>query len=381
MKFWATVIKSLKENLRDWKVLVLVLAFSPFFLFLMYLFYGGGSTVYNIGILNHDNGKLGVELIDKFHEYKGTEDLSTFRIIQVSNIEELVLKAKAKEIDIGIKIPADYSEKLKKRGNLKSEIEPPKLRFYGSTGNFRYVLAAIVSSDIINKHALKATNITLPYGIEETFLEKKQVKNEFEGYVPGLISMAVLMILFTATASIVKENDKNTILRLKLSRLGAFDFLTGISIVQAIIAILAMLLAYLSALLLGYRPAGGFGAVLIVGILSSFSMVALSLIVASYLNTIFDVLTVGCFPFFILMFFSGCMFPVPKVNIFSIGGYMFGLADILPLTHTVSAFNKILNFGAGVQEVGFELFMIGLLTVIYFGVGMLLYQKRKLSKA
>lgn len=55
--------------------------------------------------------------------------------------------------------------------------------------------------------------------------------------------------------------------------------------------------------------------------------------------------------------------------------------DILPLTYTANAFNKILNYGEGFGGVLFEIFMICLLTVIYFAAGLVLYQKRKLSKA
>ncbi len=205
--------------------------------------------------------------------------------------------------------------------------------------------------------------------------------NEFEQYVPGLISLAILMILFTASASIVKENDKKTLIRLKLSRLGAFNFLAGICIVQTIVAVAAIVLSYWTALYLGFRPAGEFGTVLFVGIISSIAMVAVSLVVACFLNTVFDVLTIGCFPFFILMFFSGSMFPLPKVNLLTISGHTLGITDVLPLTHTANAFNKILNYGVGLNEVMFDVFMITLLSVIYFILGLMLYQKRKLSKA
>jgi ABC-2 type transport system permease protein len=55
--------------------------------------------------------------------------------------------------------------------------------------------------------------------------------------------------------------------------------------------------------------------------------------------------------------------------------------DILPLTHTVDAFNQIMNYGAGLNDVTWDIIMILFLTIIYFSAGLLLYQKRKLSKA
>lgn len=380
MKLVASVIKSLKENVRDWKVLVLVLVFSPFFILLMNLFYGGEPTTYKIGILNFDGGKLSTELVEILENTKGQDGLGLFKLSNISNEDELKLKVKEKTIDIGILIPDAYSKKL---SGLDSEniMSPVVVRFYGSMGNMRYSVAAVMAADAIYRQGMEVAKIILPSSISETFLEKKLPLNEFEGYVPGLISLAVLMILFTASASIVKENDKKTLIRLKLSRLGAFNFLAGICIVQAAVAVAAIVLSYWTALGLGYRPAGGFGAVLVVGIISSFSMVAVSLVVASFLNTIFDVLTIGCFPFFVLMFFSGGMFPLPKMNLFAIGAYSFGITDILPLTHTANAFNKILNYGAGINDVLYDIFMIALLSVIYFMIGLILYKNRKLSKA
>ncbi|MHB8061150.1 MAG: ABC transporter permease [Ruminiclostridium sp.] len=379
MKLVASVIKSFKENIRDWKVLVMVLIFSPFFILLMNLFYGGAPTTYKLGVLNFDEGKVSNALVKILESTKGQDGHELFKLIYINDENELKSKVKEKVIDIGIVIPDDYSDKLSQVDT--NFVNPADVKFYGSMGNMRYTVAAIMVGDVINQQGLGIAKIILPSSISETFVEKKQPLNEFDGYVPGLISLAVLMILFTASASIVKENDKKTLIRLKLSCLGVFNFLSGICIVQAVVAVAAIVISYWTALGLGYKPAGGFGAVLVVGIISSFSMVAISLVVASFLDTMFDVLTIGCFPFFILMFFSGSMFPLPKMNLFTIGGHTFGITDILPLTHTANAFNKILNDGAGINGVSFDIFMIALLTLIYFVIGLLLYQKRKLSKA
>ncbi|QQZ63748.1 ABC transporter permease [Paenibacillus sonchi] len=380
MKLAASVTKSFKENIRDWKVLLMVLMFSPFFLILMNLFYGGAPAAYHVGVLNLDAGRASIELINSLETMEGQDNSRIFKLTAFSNEGELKAKVKEKDMDLGIVIPEDYSDKLaiKSPGNHGN---PALVDFYGSMGNMRYSVAAVLTADGVYKQGMDVANITLPSKISETFLEKKQPLNEFDGYVPGLIALAVLMILFTASASIVKENDQKTLLRLKLSRLGAFNFLAGICITQAIVAAGALALSYWTALGLGYRPAGEFGAVFAVGLLSSFSMVAVSLVVASFLNTVFDVLTIGCFPFFMLMFFSGSMFPLPKMNVFTIGGHSFGITDLLPLTHTANAFNQILNYGAGLEDVLFDFVMIALLTVIYFAMGLRLYQQRKLSRA
>ncbi len=380
MKLIASVVKTLKENIRDWKVLIMVLVFSPFFILLMNLYYGSEPTTYNIGILNYDMGNESTELIKTLENTRGEKNTKLFSLSEFNNIEQLETKVKDKSIDLGMVIPENYSKIL-----LMSAFDKNKstvaVDFLGSMGNMKYTVAAVLSSDIVYKQGMDVAKITLPSKITETFLEKKLPLNEFDNYAPGLISLAILMILFTACATIVKENDKRTLIRLKLSRLGAFNFLLGICIVQALIAVIALMLSYWTALGLGYKPVGEFGPVLIIGIVSSFSMVAVSLLVSSFLNSVFDVLTIGCFPFFIMMFFSGSMFPLPKINLFTLGGHSFGITDILPLTHTANAFNKILNFGSGITDVGFDMAMIVLLSLIYFAAGVILYNRRKLSRA
>lgn len=380
MKLKASVIKTTKENIRDWKVLVLVLIFSPFFIFLMYLFYGDGATVYKVGVINADETTLSKVLIESLSELKGQDEANIMEIIYYNDPAQLKEHVKTKGIDLGIEIPKGYAGALTLKAT--DDMAPPAfVNFYGSTGNMNYAVAAILASDLFYQQGLEIARISLPSEIRETFLEKKQQLNGFDSYVPGGISLAILMILFTACASIVKESDKKTLLRLKLSQLGAFNFLAGISIVQAVIGTAALILSYLTALGLGYAPVGGFGAVLVVGAVSSLSIVAISLIASSFFKTIFDVLTVGCFPFFILMFFSGGMFPVPKIPLFKLFGHTVGITDFLPLTQTVNAFNKILNDGAAISDVGFELATLVILTMLYMTIGVLLYQKRKLSKA
>jgi ABC-2 type transport system permease protein len=78
------------------------------------------------------------------------------------------------------------------------------------------------------------------------------------------------------------------------------------------------------------------------------------------------------------MFFSESMFPLPKVAFFRLAGHTFYLNDTLPTSLTVRAFNKILNFGAGLKEVSFELAGILVLTVLYFALGLWIFRRRHL---
>lgn len=103
---------------------------------------------------------------------------------------------------------------------------------------------------------------------------------------------------------------------------------------------------------------------------------AFSVLVAAFLRTVFDLVTVGCFPFFILMFFSGGMFPLPGVPLFQLGDRAIQLNEILPTTHAITAMDQILSYGAGIGDIRFELGALGILTVAFYAFGTWIFTRR-----
>ncbi|OPX83607.1 MAG: ABC-2 family transporter protein [Pelotomaculum sp. PtaB.Bin104] len=383
MKIASVFRKSWKENIRDWKILILTLAFAPFLVLIMYLFYGGSSQSINIAVLNQDRGiqrldgtalKAGADLITKFDVYMNTEEGKWVKLIKIDNEEEANQQIKNNQADLLLVIPRDFSTQvLHRRQSGDGAID---LTFRGATTNPKYMMAAALTYSLVNDFVMTAAKITPPLAFKEEFLEKSKPRSDFDYYVPSLIILAVIMVLFTAAAAIIRENDKKTIRRLRISHLTGFEFLTGISLVQLIITEISVLLAYATVLGLGYRPAGSIIDVLIIGLITGLALISISLIVASFLNTIFDLMTIGCFPFFILMFFSGGMFPMPQIKLFTLGDRIIGLNEMIPTTHAITALNKILNFSMGLRDVKFEIISILVLTLIYFIIGLWLFNRR-----
>jgi ABC-2 type transport system permease protein len=237
-------------------------------------------------------------------------------------------------------------------------------------------MAMAFSDYIAHVYTTSVTMTQLPLTVDFQSLGTSRTLSDFDLYVPALLVLALIMVLFTAAATLIKEVDKGTMSRLMLSQLTTPELLTAVSFNQVIIGVSALLLAFLAALSVGYKTEGSLLALLIVGAISALSVVAISVLVAAFLKSIFELLTIGCFPFFILMFFSDVLFPLPKITLFHLAGNIVYLNDILPTTLTVSAFNGILNYGAGLDEVIFELGAILLLTAFYFALGSWFFQRR-----
>ncbi len=138
-------------------------------------------------------------------------------------------------------------------------------------------------------------------------------------------------------------------------------------------------LTFLTAIAVGYRPGGPLLEVLLVCVLCSLSIIGISLIMAAFLRSIFDLMTIGCFPFFILMFFSGGMFPLPALHVFTLFGHAINVNDVLPTTHAIFAIDRILNYGTGLAGLQFEIGALAVLTVAYFAIGLWLFKKKYLD--
>ncbi|NTV80662.1 MAG: ABC transporter permease [Candidatus Aminicenantes bacterium] len=300
-----------------------------------------------------------------------------FKVLPLDDDEEGRRRLKNRDADLMIVIPAGFSRSVAAYG--KGELPSgPVLANVGDETSVRFMVAAAFADYASYGYIAKATGSEMPEVVRFESLGGGRSPNDFELYVPALLVLAVIMVLFTAAASIIKEVDKETITRLTLSELTTFEFLGAVSLNQMLIGTFALGLTYVSAVSVGFESRGSLVLLLLVGAVSTLSVVAIGLLVAGFIRTIFELLTVGVFPFFVLMFFSDCMFPMPKIILFRLAGHAFHVTDILPTALTTRAFGRILSFDAGLGDVAFELAAIVLLTILYFGLGLAFFRRRHL---
>jgi ABC-2 type transport system permease protein len=76
------------------------------------------------------------------------------------------------------------------------------------------------------------------------------------------------------------------------------------------------------------------------------------------------------------MFFTGAAFPFKSEGLFSLFGYPVSLQGLMSPTHAISALNKIMMMQMKLSDIIPELASLILLTLIYFLIGMTLFQRR-----
>jgi ABC-2 type transport system permease protein len=384
MRLFPLFKKALIENFRDWKILVIGITFAPFFVVLMHFYFGEATETYRVVFVDHDRGataqdgtfiRAGQTLISEIETFSNQDGSVVLKVTREEEMIEAQKRLEKKSVDLIVEIPENFSQTFSDYKEGKSP-EQAIVKTYGDPANPKYIMAAAWSDSLAYQFALEWTGVEVPLELETKGIAQQESLTEFDLYVPALLGLALMMLMFTAAATLIKEKDKGTIIRLRIANMTVTEWMVAMSLVQVIIGLMALGATSLTAIAFGYQASGSMMALAIVGVVSCLALIAISVLVAAVLRTVFDLMTVGCFPFFILMFFSGGMFPIPTIPLFTLFGHSFNVNDILPTTHSIEAFAKILNQGAGLRDVAFEVGAVIVLTIIFFAAGVWMFTRR-----
>jgi ABC-2 type transport system permease protein len=387
MRTWLRLLnlfrKEMLETFRDWKMLSLTLTFAPFFVLLMYGYLGHSAPVYQVAVVNEDvEGGLSDGLVSALQLVGSQEGEPTLMIREITESEgdDLLQDRRA---DVVLVIPAGFSAALEAfRADPESATGAPlPVPTRGDPANPDYFMAAFWTDMTVMGFMEYASGIRSPLTLAAETVSSTTSLTDFELYVPGLLSLSLMMLMFTAAGALIREKDRGTIIRLRLSNLSVTEWLTAVTATQLLVGTLALALTYFTAWAVGYRAMGSLTVLLMVGALTSISIMAFSVLVAAFLRTVFDLVTVGCFPFFVLMFFSGGMFPLPGVTLFELGSWTFEMNDILPTTHAITAMGKVLNYGAGLGDILPELGAVVALSALFYALGSWAFTHRHMTAA
>ncbi len=385
MKLWSVLLKSLREQRRDVLSLLLTLSTAPFFVFVYWLFFGGGSTSYAVLVINQDRGitdatgavwNAGDDIIAMLQETITYENgQSMLRVKQVADRAEAERRLRNRDAALLVIIPQDFTQTL-----TEPEAQPGVVTFVGDRTNTYYTVTSTLANAALTSYLDAVTDQTRPVEVAEEALGGSSARTEFELYVPGLLILAVLMLVYQASMVVVREIEAGTLDRLRITRLSALDLLGGISLSQVLIGAAAVVLTFLTALALDFHSAGPVWVAVLIGAVTTFSAVGVGLIVTCFARTTYQAFMVSTFVLFLMMFFTGTFMPVPGGELFTLGDHIFRIYDVLPPTHAVVALNKVLTLGEGLSAIQFELAALLALSVLYFAGGVWLFQRTHLRR-
>jgi ABC-2 type transport system permease protein len=242
-------------------------------------------------------------------------------------------------------------------------------------------MVRMMAGSVLDGFLAETTGYTAPVSLETTFIEAK-VKGggEFTYIAPGIMLMAIFLLMIQCAMVIVKEVQNGTILRLRISHMKIWEFLTGISASQVFFAAIMLPLMYAVAVLVGFKSSGSLTLAFLVGICASIVAIAFGLIIAAISRTVVEAFLWGNLATIPVVFLAGCFFPMPEHVLFTISGAKITLMDWLPSYPAVTAINKVFLYGADLQDVAGDILKMLLMTSLLFAFGVFLFSRTHLKK-
>ncbi|MCJ7716467.1 MAG: ABC transporter permease, partial [Anaerolineales bacterium] len=362
---------------RDSVTLGLSLVIGPFFVLLYWLMIPSGSTMYGVMVQNLDAGPRGKEAITLLETLAYPSGDSLLDVIPVDNQQRAEDLLKDRDAEVLLIIPENFSDTLQAaaEGIIQN---PAEVTLVGDLTNPYYAVGAVMAGSVIDEYVQAQIGEVRPIQYSEIALGDSAGRSEFDLYIPGILIVSVVMLVFIVSMTITYEVEAGTLRRLQMTSMKASELLIGISLPTILLGIVSLLLTLVVAIALGFNSQGSIWAVMLIGGVTAIAVVGIGLIVAAFSTSVSQAFIIANFPLIFFMFFSGAVYPIPRIILFQIAGINISLYDVLPPTHAVMALNKILTLGSGLPDVLYELVSLIVLSLLYFLLGIWLFQIRQL---
>ncbi len=418
-------MKTIKQTVRNRsRLLIIILSPILFFGFFGYVFTPQESgLVLNIGFINEDTGyssdytgiipnsfssadrnTLSDMFFDLFENYTITVLPSFNRsntqldLISYSDEQTMINNVETNRIDIGIIMPADFTEVILGIYNLNyysingvflqdlpTEVSNTTIRVLGDPSLTDYQTAYSLFSDILNSFTESI------YG-EEVFSDTEFAGGEIEYnihnigsdiseyhyFVGGFLVFLVLLNMINVAGIMAEEKETGTINRIKLSLMPSYKLFIAITVMQILTMTVQL---FISAIIIKLQGVDisfiGWINIFIVMQIANVNITGIGLIIASFSRSQKDATSIAGILSSPLGFLSGVFVPLPDVYIVKSIDLQFWA--IIPSYHAVTAVQSIIVQGSGITEVISSLIWLSSFSIIWFFIGLKVYNKRVIN--
>lgn len=376
--------KTLREVGRDPLTVALSVAFAPVFVLLYYLVFPTTAATYTVAVVNQDAGAVwrdgrplsaGRDLEAALATSQDGSGRALLRVTVVGSRQEALARIDRRESTAMMLIPPGFSRSVAALSGDPTGARPVSYTLAGDLNQPGYLVTAVLADAAVQEYVHRATGRAGPVDPVEEPIGGPGVRTDFEIYVPGLIVFSVVMLVFLAAMTVAREIESGAMRRLRLTRMTATEYLTGTSAVLALVSVASVAITFITAWLCGFRSQGPLwvGAALLA--ITTLSVIGVGMMVAAVSGTVARAFVIANFPLGLLMFFTGVIMPMPRVTWWTVAGHPIGPFEALAPTHAVTALQKVVSNGGGLQDVLFELIALLVLTAAYFAAGVALLHR------
>lgn len=189
--------------------------------------------------------------------------------------------------------------------------------------------------------------------------------------LPGLLGMNVMFSCLFGVGFVIVRYRKNGVLRrLKATPLSALEFLTAQVVSRLLLVMAVTVVVFVAAdLFLDFEMLGSYADLLLIFAVGAFSCIALGLLISSRTASeelAGGLLNLASMP---MMLLSGVWFSLEGAP-----DWVKGVAGLLPLTHLTDAARQVMNEGAGLFEISWQLVILAVMSLAFLIAGSLLFR-------
>jgi hypothetical protein len=362
MSLKAVITKEVRQRMRDRLTLVLTLLTVPFFTMAYGLVFSQETIHVAVAKPTTNIGHL---LLKSVYDARSPDGENLFNLHLVADTSVLREQVEAGIWNAGVILPTAV---------ITGSDSPPRIIMLGPVQRPKTMLT-FAQLERILRGTLAQLDPDQPktpvFAWEEAGPPGPQTT--FDQFVPGLLAFAIIMLIFSSALALSREIERGTLLRLQLTAVKPWHLVAGMGLVQTSLGILCVAITLTTAIALGFKAQGSLVEALLFVSLGCLSSIGIGLIIACLMKTTSRSFLVASFVMFLLLVFSGIIFPKPEGNLGTVMGYQVAWIDILPTTHLRIALDRILASGWPASRLVYPLTWMTLQSTLILGTGIFLF--------
>jgi ABC-type multidrug transport system permease subunit len=361
MKILLVAWKYLLEIWREPQLLLLTI-FAPAAMMLVMAFgYGQNPRLATFTILVDDqSGGLAREDNQALKAQRYADGRPMFHLVTETNPQKADERLRNKEAALLLVFSKDDAGKL---------VRTVK----GDGTSMAFITASGIVESVLNPIQERREGLHPIIDIQTEDIALRMAQTEFDAYAPGVMIMAILLLIPQTAMLIGRELRMGTIKLLQMSPLHTVEWFAGISLAQMAVAVVQVVSMLGIAKVLGFHTQGSLGLALLICLILSFGSIGLGLLVSCLIHNDSEAINTGSVFSMMQVFLSGAFFPFNAGTLLTINGHQMGIFDILPATQGMMILRQSLVSGAGFQEIAFRLIVMTGLSVIFFFLGIVVF--------
>jgi hypothetical protein len=376
MRMLSIFYRCLLQEVRDPLTLVLTIFTTPFFMF-FYWFLMTDSTI-SIGVLNPDSSSITEERnistnfiseLEKSNRKESDINKSTaWNISQFETKESLETNINSGQVDIEIQFVKSNDTFTTNSQNLAFEI---KIISHLKSKQARQITTEIkskIDSIILNELKSPISSIII-------FKGPRSVSSPFDEFVPSFLVFSIIMILFSTAMMLTTEIESGLLIRYALSDTPIHQYLIGSSLIQFLNASVSICLSLLLTRALGFHFEGKELLVFLLCLCGALGSIGLGMMIASFMKTTNQAFLASSFFMFLLLLFSGIIFPKPNISFAWIDQTRVEIFGLLPTAILKSSLDGVLFEHKELWDIRNELLISLGSSILYIYIGVHFFRK------